>query len=150
MEKKDNYKIIGVDFDGTLAVTKGTYPEIQEPIPEIIDYVKEEQRLGAYLVLVTMREGKELEDAVKWCEGQGIKFDAVNDNLPHMQEFFKNNPRKIFCNEYIDDNNMGGLDFIKQTIEKRSEGRGPMVKYCLFKFFVSKCNNGIIEYTILP
>ena len=27
--KKNPYRIIGVDFDGTLAVTKGTYPKIQ-------------------------------------------------------------------------------------------------------------------------
>lgn len=41
--KKNNYRIIGVDFDGTLAITKGTYPRIQGPIQEIIDYVKSEQ-----------------------------------------------------------------------------------------------------------
>ena len=51
--KKNPYRIIGVDFDGTLAVTKGTYPEIQKPIQEVIDYVLEEQKKGAYLILVT-------------------------------------------------------------------------------------------------
>ena len=116
--KKNPYKIIGVDFDGTLAVTKGTYPEIQKPIQEVIDYILEEQRKGAYLVLVTMREGMDLEEALMWCEDQGIKFDAVNDNLPHMKEFFKNNPRKIFCNEYLDDMNIGGIERVLQEIRK--------------------------------
>lgn len=116
--KKNPYRIIGVDFDGTLAVTRGSYPRIQKPIQEIIDYVLEEQRKGAYLILITMREGEVLDQAVCWCEEQGIKFDAVNDNLPHMKKFFNNNPRKIFCNEYIDDTNMGGIDYILQTIKK--------------------------------
>ena len=116
--KKNPYRIIGVDFDGTLAVTRGSYPRIQKPIQEIIDYVLEEQRKGAYLILVTMREGDVLDQAVKWCKEQGIEFDAVNDNLPHMKEFFKNNPRKIFCNEYLDDMNIGGIEHILQEIRK--------------------------------
>ena len=119
--KKNPYRIIGVDFDGTLAVTKGTYPKIQKPIPETIDYVLEEQKKGAYLVLITMRENEELAQAVEWCKKQGIEFDAVNDNLPHMKEFFKNNPRKIFCNEYIDDTNMGGIKYILEKIKEERE-----------------------------
>ena len=119
--KKNPYRIIGVDFDGTLAVTKGTYPKIQKPIPEIIDYVLKEQKKGAYLVLITMRENEELKQAVEWCEKQGIEFDAVNDNLPHMKKFFKNNPRKIFCNEYIDDTNMGGIEYILEKIKEERE-----------------------------
>lgn len=118
---KNRFRIIGVDFDGTLAVTKGTYPEIQKPIQEIIDYVKTEQENGAFLILVTMREGEVLNQAVEWCEEQGLVFDAVNDNLPHMKEFFGNNPRKIFCNEYLDDTNIGGIDYILQKIKENKE-----------------------------
>lgn len=121
--KKDNYRIIGVDFDGTLAITKGTYPEIQEPIQEVIDYILEEQNNGAYLVLITMREGEELRQAEKWCLEHGIEFDAVNDNLPHMKKFFKNNPRKIFCNEYLDDTNIGGLDRVLHEIRNQKSER---------------------------
>ena len=95
MSKKRN-KIIGVDFDGTLATIVSPYPNIGEPIQEIIDYILEEQRKGAYLVLVTMREGLALEGALMWCEDHGIKFDAVNDNLPHMKEFFKESFQEIF------------------------------------------------------
>ena len=117
--EKNPYRIIGVDFDGTLAITKGTYPKIQKPIQEVIDYILEEQKKGAYLILVTMREGDVLDQAVKWCREQGIEFDAVNDNLTHMKEFFNNNPRKIFCNEYLDDMNLGGIDYILQEIRKK-------------------------------
>lgn len=119
MKKLKKDRIIGVDFDGTLATIDKPYPAIGEPIQEIIDYILEEQSKGAHLVLVTMREGMALEGALMWCEDHGIKFDAVNDNLDYMKDWFKNNPRKIFCNEYIDDNNFGGIDYILNEIRKR-------------------------------
>lgn len=117
--KTNNSKIIGVDFDGTLAVTEGTYPEIQGPIQEVIDYILEEQEKGSIIILVTMREGKELEDAVNWSKAQGIFFDAVNDNIQFMQDFFNNNPRKIFCNEYLDDRNIGGIEVVLEQIKRK-------------------------------
>lgn len=114
-------KIVGVDFDGTLAITRGTYPKIQGPIQEVVDYVKSEQAAGAHLILITMREYDELQQAVEWCKEQGLHFDAVNDNLPQMKEFFGNNPRKIFCNEYLDDTNMGGIDYILEQIRSKKK-----------------------------
>ena len=117
--KKNNYRIIGVDFDGTLAHTRGIYPNIGEPITEVMDYILKDQKKGAYLILITMRENEELDMAVEWCNKHGIVFDAVNDNLPHMKEFFNNNPRKIFCNEYLDDTNIGGIDLVKEQIQKK-------------------------------
>ena len=112
-------KIIGVDFDGTLAISRGTYPEITGEITEILEYIKSEQSKGAYIILITMREGEVLDQAIKWCKDRGLIFDAVNDNLPHMKEFFHNNPRKIFCNEYIDDTNFGGINYILEEIKKK-------------------------------
>ena len=114
-------KIVGVDFDGTLAITRGTYPRIQGPIQEIIDYVKSEQAAGAYLILITMREYDELRQAVEWCKEQGLRFDAVNDNLPQMKEFFGSNPRKIFCNEYLDDTNIGGIENVLELIRSKKK-----------------------------
>ncbi len=57
-----------------------------------------------------------------WCEDHGIKFDAVNDNISYMKIFFGNNPRKIFVNEYIDDMNFGGIDYIIEEIKKMKRG----------------------------
>ena len=119
--KKNDYRIIGVDFDGTLAHTRGIYPNIGEPITEVVDYILEEQKKGAYLILITIREGDELDMAVRWCNEHGIVFDAVNDNLPHMKEFFKNNPRKIFCNEYLDDTNIGGIEGVLDRIRRKKK-----------------------------
>ena len=119
--KRNNPKIIGVDFDGTLAVTRGTYPRIQGPIQEVIDYVKSEQEKGAYVILITMREYEDLKNAVAWAKEQGLRFDAINDNLPQMQEFFGNNPRKIFCNEYLDDTNIGGIEGVLDQIRRKKK-----------------------------
>lgn len=116
--EKNKHRIIGVDFDGTLSKTIN-YPEPGEPIQEVIDYVKRAQIEGAYVVLITMREGTFLEMALDWCKEQGLEFDAVNDNLPHMKDFFKNNPRKIFVTEYLDDRNIGGIEFILEELKKK-------------------------------
>ena len=97
-------KIVSFDFDGTLAVTK--WPEIIRPIQPVVEYAKQCKANGDQIILNTMREGVRLQDAVDWCREQGIEFDAVNDNVQCMQEFYGNNPRKIFANEYIDDHNL--------------------------------------------
>lgn len=116
--EKNKHRIIGVDFDGTLSKTVN-YPEPGEPIQEVIDYIKQAQTEGAYVILITMREGVFLKMALNWCKEQGLEFDAVNDNLPHMKDYFENNPRKIFVTEYLDDRNMGGIEFILEELKKK-------------------------------
>ena len=96
-----NNKIIAVDFDGTLC--ENNWPGIGEPRQAVIDYVLDQQRQGAKLILWTNRTGKRLGEAVNWCSGHGIEFDALNANLPEMIEAFGNDCRKVFANEYIDD-----------------------------------------------
>ena len=97
-------KIYAFDFDGTIVTNK--FPDIGEPIKEVVELIKKVKSNGHYIILNTMREDKCLSDALEFCYSNGITFDAVNDNLPHMKEFYKNNPRKIFANYYIDDHNM--------------------------------------------
>lgn len=101
---KQSAKIYSFDFDGTIVQNK--YPEIGEPISEVIRFIQRVKADGNYIILNTMREGKYLNQAVDYCRDNGIVFDAVNDNLPHMKDYFKNNPRKIFANYYIDDHNL--------------------------------------------
>ena len=97
-------KIYAFDFDGTIVTNE--YPKIGRPIVEVVNMIKEIKKNGDYIVLNTMREGEDLEMAIAYCKRLGITFDAINDNLPHMKEFYKNNPRKIFANYYIDDHNL--------------------------------------------
>lgn len=96
--------IYAVDFDGTLCDYK--WPEIGEPNTELIGYlIMMQKMMGARIILWTCRKGEMLKEAVKWCAGFGLKFDAVNQNLPDIIEEFGVDTRKIFANYYIDDRN---------------------------------------------
>jgi hypothetical protein len=94
-------KIIAVDFDGCLA--ENEYPNIGAPILRTIEKLRAEQEAGARVILWTCRRDNEVKAAVRWCEDRGIRIDAVNENLPEMIEFFGEDTRKVFANEYWDD-----------------------------------------------
>ncbi len=94
-------KVIAVDFDGCLCASK--WPDIGEPNWPIIRELIREQAEGAKLILWTCREGHQLQAAVMWCLNRGLKFDAINDNLPEHTETFGNNSRKVYADEYWDD-----------------------------------------------
>lgn len=95
------YKSIAVDFDGTLSF--GRWPKVGKPNTELINFLKRWSNNGNKLILWTCRTGQALEIAVKWCEQQGIFFDAINDNLQEYIELYGSNSRKICCDYYIDD-----------------------------------------------
>lgn len=96
-------KIIAVDFDNTLCVTT-EYPKIDGPILEVVEALKCQKDLGAYIILWTCREGEHLAQALKWCEEQGIVLDNVNANCPDaIAEYRGNDCRKIYAHEYWDD-----------------------------------------------
>lgn len=93
--------IIAIDFDGTLCVDR--FPEIGEPNWEVIKRAKAAQEAGIPTILYTCREGELLDNAVKACELWGLKFDAVNENLPAFVAETGDNPRKIVATQYWDD-----------------------------------------------
>lgn len=96
------FKIIAVDFDGTLC--KDNYPRIGDPNIELIEWLKLRQSNGSRIILWTCRCGTALEDAVKWCARKGLIFDAINDNIPGVVAAMNNsNSRKVFADIYIDD-----------------------------------------------
>lgn len=97
----NEYKIIAVDFDGTLC--SNCYPQIGVPNFRLIRILKDLKKNGKKLILWTCRSGTELEQALAWCRKMGVIFDAVNDNLPEITEQYRNNSRKIFADVYIDD-----------------------------------------------
>lgn len=68
-----------------------------------IEYLQEWKRNGNKLILWTCCAGEALSKAVEWCREQNLEFDAVNDNLPEIIEFYGHNSRKISCDYYIDD-----------------------------------------------
>ncbi len=98
--------IIAVDFDGTIVEHK--YPKIGKPLPFAFETLKMLINAGHQLILWTVREGKELEDAVEFCRKNEIEFYAVNSNYPNEESDFSK-PRKIVADIYIDDRNFGGF-----------------------------------------
>lgn len=95
-----------VDFDGTLSF--GQWPETGVANDGLINFLKRRQSLGDKLILWTCREGMLLEKAVNWCVDRGLKFDAVNDNLPENVAIYGTNSRKVSCDFYIDDKAVAG------------------------------------------
>lgn len=101
MDMDMNYRIIAVDFDGTLCYSN--WPDLGEPNRPLIEYLKHWKSGGNKLILWTCRAGAALENALRWCSDQDLEFDAVNDNLPEIIALYGNNSRKISCDYYIDD-----------------------------------------------
>lgn len=102
LEGMDKKQIIAVDFDGTLCFS--TWPDTGEPNQPLIDYLKIHKKAGDKLILWTCRSGVILDKALSWCrEVAKLEFDAVNDNVPEVIDYYGNNSRKIFCDIYIDD-----------------------------------------------
>jgi len=99
--------IIAVDFDGTIVTHE--YPRIGREIPFAIDTLKRLQQSPDYqLILWTVREGVELQEAVDYCRNKGLEFYAVNSNYPEEDADHKE-PRKLKADLFLDDRNLGGL-----------------------------------------
>lgn len=106
-------EIFAVDFDGTLC--EKAWPNIGEPKHDIINWMKSLRKEGHKVILWTCREGMQLVEAIAWCADQGLFFDAVNDNLEDHKSKFKNNPRKVFADYYIDDKAVYPTDMLYES-----------------------------------
>jgi hydroxymethylpyrimidine pyrophosphatase-like HAD family hydrolase len=94
--------LVGCDFDATLVVHE--YPNIGAIIPGAFETLKWLQDNGVNIILITMRSGRELKEAVDLCKEHGITFYAVNDN-PSQKSWTSS--RKIYVEKMIDDNSVG-------------------------------------------
>lgn len=88
--------IFAVDFDGTLSID-GT------PNVGLINRLISAQRRGGKVILWTCREGRRLAEAVQFCAKCGLRFNAVNANVPEAVRMLGHDPRKIYADVYIDD-----------------------------------------------
>lgn len=96
---------IAIDFDGTIA--DHVFPEVGEPVPGAIEWIKKFKAAGAILILWTIRSdghkhGDVLTAALEFCQSQGIKFDLINEN---PQSWTTSN--KAYAHVYIDDTAFG-------------------------------------------
>jgi hypothetical protein len=94
--KKIEPKTILVDFDGTLAFH--CWPALGDEVPDAVNVVKRLADAGHKIILFTNRSGRELEDALAFCEHREIPLHAVNENPE-----FETGSRKIYGHAVIDD-----------------------------------------------
>lgn len=101
-----DHLIIAIDFDGT--IVEDAYPRIGKPMLFAFETIKKLQEKGHRLILWTYRSGKKLDEAVAFCNDNGIEFYAVNKNYPE-EKFDGQISRKIHADLFIDDRNVGGF-----------------------------------------
>ncbi len=99
MDNRQN--VIAIDFDGTVVTHE--YPTIGRDAGAV-PVLKELIDRGYRLLLLTMRDGKLLEDAKRWFADREIPLWAVNNNPE--QRSWTGSP-KVYANLYIDDSNLG-------------------------------------------
>lgn len=97
----DEYKIIAVDFDGTLNFSP--FPEVGSANKKLFVHLILERSKGNRVILNTCRIGQALQDAVEFCLNNGLEFDAINANLPDVIEKYGGDTRKVAADVYIDD-----------------------------------------------
>ncbi|MFC4723439.1 BT0820 family HAD-type phosphatase [Geojedonia litorea] len=126
--------IIAIDFDGT--IVDDAYPKIGKPRIFAFETLKRLQNDGHRLILWTYRSGSKLNEAVEFCENNGIQFYAVNKSYPE-EDFDTNKSRKIYADLFIDDRNIGGVlgwGEIYQMITKEKPHIKGSTKKGLFSF----------------
>lgn len=104
-------KIVAVDFDGTLVTDN--FPDIGEPIEDMFASMKYLRENGVKVVLWTSRNMYKnrdlLEEAIQFCNEQGLEFDAINENVQEVQELTGEDTRKIYADLYIDDKSVHAI-----------------------------------------
>lgn len=142
---KRNYKIIAVDFDGTLCTNK--FPEIGDSNESLIEYCKTVQRGGNKLILWTCRNGRPLVEAVEWCAAHDLIFDGINENLREIVDMMGGDTRKVFADIYIDDKAIDSnyfyevTEFLKERMKVKDTKREKR-----FELIVDICREVLNEY----
>jgi hypothetical protein len=98
--------IIAIDFDGT--IVDDAFPKIGKPRIFAFETLKRLQADGHRLILWTYRSGTKLDEAVAFCETNGIHFYTINNSYPE-EKFDLTQSRKIYADLFIDDRNIGGV-----------------------------------------
>ena len=93
---------IAVDFDGTVVMHE--YPELGENVVGAVEVLKKLVGHNHNLILWTIRNEKELQDAVDWYAKHDIPLYGINCN-PSQAEW--TNSPKAYAKIYIDDAALG-------------------------------------------
>lgn len=114
--------IIAVDFDGTLV--DDAFPEVGTKDDMVFELCKTWKAMGAKLILWTCRDNQRLVDAVQFCREHGLNFDAVNQNVPEVQELYGGDTRKVFADVYLDDKAIELDSFFHKITRRFSDAIG--------------------------
>lgn len=130
-----NNLIIAVDFDGT--IVEDAYPGIGNAKIFAFETLKELKKDGHRLILWTYRHGTKLDEAVEFCQKNGIEFYAVNKSYPE-ENFEGKVSRKINADIFIDDRNVGGMlgwgEIYKMITNRPAENLGKKKKKSFWRF----------------
>lgn len=97
------FMTIAIDFDGTCV--EHDYPNVGKTLPFCVETLKRwQEKYEVKYILSTMRSGKLLEDAVKWCNENGIELFGIQKHP--TQEEWTDSP-KCHARWCIDDRNVG-------------------------------------------
>ncbi len=99
--------VICVDFDGT--IVDHQFPNIGEPVPGAIKWLKRFNQYGGKIILYTMRSDSKmfktaLADARRYLRDNDVELYAVNENP--QQQSWTSSP-KVHGDIYIDDSAFG-------------------------------------------
>lgn len=118
--------VIAVDFDGTIVTH--AYPEMGDDAGAA-PVLRELIGNGCKLILLTMRSGSLLDEAVAWFRERQIPLYAINANP--AQALWTASP-KVHANLYIDDSALGCplrfVDGIKRPVADWDRIREQLVK----------------------
>lgn len=94
-------RIIVIDFDGT--IVECDYPNIGKIRNNARHYINKLHSEGYGIVINTCRSGLAEADAIHFLRDNGIRYDYINCNFPHLIEKYGQDCRKISGDVYIED-----------------------------------------------
>jgi len=129
--------LIAIDFDGT--IVEDAYPNIGKPQLFAFETMKRLQNDGHRLILWTYRCGSKLNNAIEFCQQNGIEFYAINNSFPN-EEYDGKESRKIAADLFIDDRNIGGFIGWGEIYQLLTKEEAPSLKAkrkSIFSYFKS-------------
>ena len=139
MKRREKLKdfVISVDFDDTLFV--GKYPDVGSLIKPMVDLINRLYQRGFVITINTCRSTEvSVSNAKEALSTNNINYDLFNENAPYLIDYYQTDTRKISCDIFIDDRNVGGvptLSYIEREVDrlwkKKSEVPSKLLKVYL-------------------
>lgn len=101
-------KYVAIDFDGT--IVEDNYPGIGDMKPFAKNVINKFVEQGGRVLIHTCRDGEHEEKVKNFLKSRMVSFHTINENHPEMMAKYKNDPRKLGADLYIDDKGLGILN----------------------------------------